>query len=120
MFSDWLEKELSGRGWSHSELARRAGLSQVQVSGVISGQRKPGCEFCIKVAQALELSPVLILVKAGILPTSPGADDSPIIQEIVELSRSLSPADQTHLLEYIRFMYQQQLRGQGRGHSSLR
>lgn len=103
MFSEWLGEEVTRRGLSHSELARRAGLSQVSVSGVISGQRKPGCEFCIKVAQALEISPVLVLVKAGILPPQETGDDT-AIQEITELARNL-PADQRkQVLDFIRFL----------------
>lgn len=105
MFSDWLVNELGRRRWSHSELARRAGLSQVQVSGVIAGQRSPGCEFCIKVAQALGESPVLVLVLAGILPPQAPGDDS-TIQETVELLRNLPPEERLQALDYIRFLYQ--------------
>lgn len=105
-FRLWLEQEIKRRGWSQGEMARRADLAQVTVSNVIAGQRNPGCEFCIKVAQALELSPVFILVKAGILPPVPASEDSPTLQEIIELARSLSSEDQNHLLEYVRFMFQ--------------
>ena len=33
----WLQTELKTRGWSHSELARRAEVSQVSVSKFLSG-----------------------------------------------------------------------------------
>jgi transcriptional regulator with XRE-family HTH domain len=105
-FRLWLEQELKGRGWSHGELARRASLAQATVSNVITGQRQPGCEFCIKAAQAFGLSPVLILVKAGILPSQEPTDDL-TVQEITELARSLPPEDRAELLKYARFRYQQ-------------
>lgn len=105
MFSDWLVNELGRRRWSHSELARQAGLSQVQVSGVIAGQRSPGCDFCIKVAQALGESPVLVLVLAGILPPQEPGDDS-TIQELVELARNLPRDQRQQALDYISFLYQ--------------
>ena len=103
-FRLWLEQELKRRGLSHGELARRASLAQATVSNVLTGQRNPGCEFCIKVAQAFGLSPVLILVKAGILPSQEPTDDI-TIQEITELARSLPPEDRKEVLEYIRFRY---------------
>ena len=105
MFGDWLVNELGRRRWSHSELGRRAGLSQVQVSGVIAGQRSPGCDFCIKVAQALGESPVLVLVMAGILPPQETNDDS-AISELIELARNLPPDERQQALDYIRFLYQ--------------
>lgn len=103
-FGEWLTDELTRRGWSHNELARRAGVSQPNVSGIING-RSPGCDFCIRVAQALELSPVLLLVKAGILPPQSPDDDS-TIQELVELVRSLPPEDRKDVLQFARFRHQ--------------
>ena len=102
MFSDWLAGELRKRGWSHSELARRAGLSQVSVSGVIAGTRVPGCDFCVKVAMALEVSPVSVMIEAGILPPQ-ATDDDPVIAEIIESTRLLPPDQRRDVLDYIRF-----------------
>ncbi|MCL4296532.1 MAG: helix-turn-helix domain-containing protein [Anaerolineae bacterium] len=102
---DWLADELARRGWSHNELARRAGVSQPNVSAIVKGQN-PGCDFCIKIAAALSEAPEKVLRLASILPPSPAPDDSPTLQEIVELARSLSPEDRTELLEYARFRYQ--------------
>ena len=44
-FRAWLSEELDQRGWSQSELARRAGVSQFAVSSVISGNRNPGADY---------------------------------------------------------------------------
>jgi transcriptional regulator with XRE-family HTH domain len=106
MFSDWLAEELDQRGWSHSELARRARVSQVSVSGVISGSRKPGCEFCIKIAQALELSPVFLLVQAGILPTSPGSENDPLLSKIHDKLKNLSIRQRKEVLRFMRYLSQ--------------
>lgn len=103
-FQAWLSKELTRRGWSHNELGRRGGISQTAVSNVISGNRKAGADFCVKVAQALELSPVLLLVKAGILPPQEPANDENL-QELIDLARNLPPEDRKEILEYVRFRY---------------
>lgn len=101
----WLIQELDRRGWSHNELARRSGMSQATVSSVLSGYRNAGADFCVKVAHTLDVAPEKLLRLAGILPTS-APDDSPTLQEIIELARSLSLEDQADVLEYIRFRYQ--------------
>lgn len=105
-FKTWLSEELVKRGWSHNELGRRANISQTAVSNVISGNRKPGADFCIKVAQALGEAPEKVLRLAGILPASLTSDDD-TLQELIELARSLHPEDREELLKYARFRYQQ-------------
>ena len=102
-FQHWLKEELNHRGWSHSQLSRRAGISQAAISNVLSGERRPGCDFCVKIAAALDLSPVLVLIKAGILsPQSP--DDDPALTELSELIRSLSPDQRLEVIRYIKFL----------------
>jgi transcriptional regulator with XRE-family HTH domain len=105
-FKLWLEQEANVRGWSHNELARQASLAQATVSNVLSGQRAPGCEFCIKIAAALNVSPVVVLIKAGILP--PPSDDDIDLTEIMDAIRQLSPEVRQEVLEYVRFRLQQQ------------
>lgn len=100
----WLAETLKLRGWSQSELARRASVSQFAVSSVISGDRNAGADFCVKIAHALNESPEKVLRLAGILPTSPASEDD-TLQELIELARSLPPEDQKEVLEYIRFRY---------------
>ena len=104
----WLAEQLTVRGWSHSELARRAGVSQAAVSGTISGDRKAGCDFLIKVALALEISPEYLLRLADILPPSSPSPDDATTQELIELARSLSPENREELLQYARFRYLQE------------
>lgn len=110
-FGDWLADELTRRGWSHNELARRAGVSQPNVSAIAKGQN-PGCDFCIKIAAALEVPPEKVLRLAGILPSDLPSDDSNL-QELIELARSLPPEEREELLKYARFRYQQQKKRPG-------
>ena len=101
-FSDWIVEELKARSWSHSELARRAGLSQFAVSSVISGNRNPGCEFCVKVADGLGVSAVLVMRKAGILP--PGPDEDPALAELLAAAKGLTAEQLKQLLDFARFL----------------
>lgn len=104
--TDWVSEGLKQRGWSHGELSRRAGISRPLISQVLAGDVPPSADFCIKIAHAFGLSPVLLLVKAGILSGQELAPDDPTLQEIIELARSLSPEDRSEILEYVRFRSQ--------------
>jgi transcriptional regulator with XRE-family HTH domain len=86
--SEWLEQQLRARGWSSSELARRAGISQSSVSNVLTGKQIPGLEFCKGVARALDLRTEELLQRAGHLPSMP----EPVVeeQEALRLLRGLS------------------------------
>jgi transcriptional regulator with XRE-family HTH domain len=69
--SDWLQSNLDRRGWSQSELARRAGLSSATVSDILSGNARPGFNFCRKVARAFELRTEEVLRIANLLDPLP-------------------------------------------------
>jgi transcriptional regulator with XRE-family HTH domain len=109
MFTEWLKQELKSRAWSQNELARRAGISQFAVSSVLSGKRKPGATFCVKVAQAFRASPVYALQLAGILPEDtklPAGIDDEAVKEILTIARNLPPEKRAEALRYLRFLYQ--------------
>lgn len=99
----WLSEEIKRRKWSHNELARQAKISQAAVSNILSGNRKAGADFCIKVAQALGESPEKVLRLAGILPTSTSEGD-PTFTELTDLARTLTPKQRREVLHYIRFL----------------
>lgn len=71
--SDFLYEELERRGWSKRELARRAGVSNTQVTDVMNERTNPGADFCIAIARALGESPEAIMRLAEILPPLPSA-----------------------------------------------
>lgn len=105
-FGDWLSEQLHRRGWSHNELARRAGVSQPAISGIIAG-RRPSADSCIKIANALEESSIRLLQLAGILPD---ASEDAMLQQLIELARNLPDEDKQQILEYVKFIYQQRKR----------
>jgi transcriptional regulator with XRE-family HTH domain len=85
---EWLGQQLQERGWSSSELARRAGISQSSVSNVLTGKQVPGLEFCKGAAQALGMRTEELLSLAGHLPPLP----APVVEEreALRLLRGLS------------------------------
>ena len=95
-FSEWLEKELEKRDWSYNELAKRAGLSSGYVSMVMTGQRRPKEKFCNAVARALNVPPVEVFRRAGILPPAP--EETATVLEVVYLMSQLPPEEQERLL----------------------
>lgn len=67
----WLLNEMNRRKWSQSDLARESGLSQSQISRVVSGLRPPGNEFCNAIAKAFGIPPHQVFVMAGLMPPDP-------------------------------------------------
>jgi transcriptional regulator with XRE-family HTH domain len=65
---DWLLKELEKRGWSQSDLVKESGISRGTLSNIISGTRGVGPESLVAISQALNISPVTVFRKAGLLP----------------------------------------------------
>lgn len=51
-----LSRLLADRKWSQSELHRRAGVSQVAISLILSGQRMPGAGVLARLAEAFDVS----------------------------------------------------------------
>lgn len=67
-FGDWLIKEIENRNWSQSDLVKAAGISRGTLSNIISGTRGTGEKSLISIANALNISPITIFRKAGMLP----------------------------------------------------
>ena len=72
-FVAWLTQELDLRGWTNTELARRAGVAASTVSTIISGLKNPGVDFCVGAARALSIQPEIVMRRASLLPSLPPA-----------------------------------------------
>ncbi len=111
-FGDWLLGCLVGRGWSQAELARRAGLSEAQVSRLVTGARAPGLAACRGLSRALRLPFEYVCARAGMTSLAPGQDAAAL--ELGELSRRLAPADRELLLAVARAVAASRPRPRGR------
>jgi len=106
-FVTWVMEELEERGWSYSELARRAGVSASTISMVISGKRSPGWELCAGIAQAFNLSPLRVFALAGLMVPLPGLDKDATVEQVVQIMRALSPEQREEILALARWRYDQ-------------
>lgn len=107
-FAVRLSEEMSRVGWTQSDLARHAGISQGSISNVLNGQRKPGVDFVLAVARALGVKPEDLYRTAGLLPAKPAAVDlPPDLDEVIDLLKRLPSDERKEVLMYTRFRYQQ-------------
>lgn len=103
-FRQWLAEEMSKRRYSHGGLARDIGISQPFVTRVLSGEKSPSVDFCIKVAAIFNEPEEKVFRMAGLLSPLPTSDDD-TLQELLELARNLPPEDRQELLDYARFKH---------------
>jgi transcriptional regulator with XRE-family HTH domain len=104
--SVWLSGKLNELGWSQRELARRSGLSQTVISGVISEDKKAGKNFCEKVAAALGEPPENILRMAGFLPKNYGktTDLTKDEAKLLEIYRGASTVARRYIMVTVEAM----------------
>jgi transcriptional regulator with XRE-family HTH domain len=95
-FPDWILQELERRGWTQSELARRAEVTPATISMILSRQKNPGVDACIGIARAFNESPTHVFRLAGLLPEL--TTDQEKIERIIDLFNGLSNEDQTRLI----------------------
>ena len=100
-FAQWLENELSKRGWSAADLARKAHLTTGAISHVLNGSRSPGPDFCRAVARALHIPQYTVFYIAGLLEDVPD-DLSQEEQELVYHFQQLTPDEQEDILAFLR------------------
>ena len=97
--------EMERRKWNNAELARRAEIGHSTVSMVLSGQSRPGLDFCIGIGRAFGLPPEKVLRIAGLLPSIPPVEDSSI-QRLIDLARLLSPSERQLVTDFAEWRYQ--------------
>ena len=73
-FGEWLLGEIEKSGLSYSEIGRRSGFSHARISQIVNGD-KPSADFCIAISRALNLSPMLVLRRAGLIPQKSAGDE---------------------------------------------
>jgi transcriptional regulator with XRE-family HTH domain len=106
-FVTWLNEALRSRGWSNSELARRAGIAPSAISMILSGQRGVGPDICNALARALDVPPSLVFQKAELLPNEAGI--APGIRELSHLYDQLNDQDQKEVLTVVRALVREKL-----------
>lgn len=106
-FVSWLISEMNSRGWSNSELARRAGVVPSTISLLVTGKSNPGEDLCTGIARAFRITPEEVFRRAGLLPPLLDTDNDPNITRVVEYLRRMSQSDRAEILAYTMFRYAQ-------------
>lgn len=100
---DWIEEELTRKGWNRNDLSIRSGVDSGYLSRILNRERGYGPDTVLSIAQALDLPPELAFRKAGWLPES----DSPhqVADEIIDYKQAeLTLEQKEELINFIEFM----------------
>lgn len=98
-FPTWLSEKLDELQWTQADLARRSKLSAAQITRILSGERNPGEESLLKIANALALPPAMVFRAAGVFPPDPKIGADPLTEEGVHILYQL---EKDHLQEALR------------------
>ena len=96
---EWSEKDPSVS--SDRKLALKADISPSTISKARTGMQEIGWEACIKIADALGVSPQVVLVKAGHLEP-PNAEWDADTEELVRLFAGVDPEDREMVMMILR------------------
>lgn len=113
MFVEWLEEELAARGWKPADLARASGLSTGTLSMIWTGSRRPGVDVATAIAAGLDLPAETVFRRAGLLPPLTTPERDPVIQELLDVARNMSPEDRKELADYAVYRYRRRKNGTG-------
>ena len=79
-FIAWLNFETEKQGWSLQQVARRVGVSRIDITRIARGQARPSVDLCQRVALVFDVSPAEVFRHAGFLPSESG--EIPVLQGV--------------------------------------
>lgn len=94
IFVEWLDAKERELGISDYEIAKRGSFSHSVLSRARSGI-PPKWDVCVSIAEVLNVSPVTVFRKAGLLP--PGPDDEIKYEDWKFLLDQMNPDDEAEL-----------------------
>ena len=107
-FPEWLQSELDKRGWKQADLVRRSHINGGLLSQVLSGQRRPGMEFCKGIALGLGLSDIEVLRRSGLTDEKPKF--GPIVESAATMLNDLGEEDQEEVRAIVRLKWERKQR----------
>src|SRR5512133_1455497 len=117
-FTEWLQFEMSQRGWNRADLADNSGVTRGAISHIFSGSRQPGLEMLRGIARSLQLPSEQVFRAAGLFEDTPGQiagpPQPPGLGEWIHLFMDADEDTREVMLDNARFFSQRKL---GRHHS---
>ena len=101
-FAHWLDEQIHQRGWTQTQMAHQAGITQAALSRVLNRERRASPEMCQGLARALGLAEYVVLLAAGWVKAQP-PDGTPAAAELVSLFLTLDGDEQEELLYLTRY-----------------
>jgi len=101
-FTDWLEQQMLRRGWTVSELARRADLKPASLSRILNGTRDAGLDACIGIAKALGISVDAVVRKAYPHKLPPLTEDQTDAKELLHYFYPLPAGDRKRVITIVK------------------
>ncbi len=93
-FSAWLKEQLSNKNMRPTDLAKKARISDAVLSRILNEQRRPDSSTLISIAAGLNISPIVVFRKAGLLPEG---GDTTRFEDWAFLLQQMSAEDQAEL-----------------------
>lgn len=94
-FGQWLQFEREKREWTQSDLARKSDKDRAVINKIESGGAMPAVETYLALADALELSPIVLFRAAGLLP--PSTEEKVTLEDWQYLLSQLPSRDQEEM-----------------------
>jgi|WetSurMetagenome_2_1015567.scaffolds.fasta_scaffold190987_3 transcriptional regulator with XRE-family HTH domain len=96
---EWINQKLNENNLSIRKLAEKMGISDSNLSKILSGKVDPGVKFYIKLAEAFNEPASRVFRLAGILP-SISDDDQMTFSELLSIVKKLTPQEREEVLRY--------------------
>lgn len=100
-FTHWLQEQIDKSELNQSELAKRSGLYPSSISMVLSGERKPGVDFFIKIARGLRLPPGYVFEQYALSISDKPTEEDQLIMKTSGVMKMLSELAADNDLEVI-------------------
>jgi len=112
-FTDWIKEELTLRGWTQNDLARRANISSGGLSLIMTEQRGITASVCRSISRALKLPEEEVFRRAGLLsdkktPIVADEREKLSVKIMLDLLKHLSQLDEREQQDVLAYVLRSQ------------